>query len=90
MTPLFHPKDPKITAADRGRLAPHLGNAKYAQRWLKTNPTLDDVRRAILIVLDADRSPMGRGILLALLRRHRNIEGSELEARIVTRMNSKK
>lgn len=87
---LFHPHNPKITAADRGRLSPHLGNAKYVQRWLKTNPTLEDVRRAIILVLDADRSPMGRGILLALLRRHRNIEASILEGRILTYLNSKR
>ena len=84
MKPLFHPKDPAVTDAHRKRIAPVIGNTKFALQWLQTDPPINDVRRAILIELDDARGPMRRGVLQVLLRRLRHLESAELEARIIS------
>lgn len=90
MKPLFHPKDPAVTDAHRKRIAPAISNTKFALQWLQGNPSKDDVQRAILIELDDSRGPLRRGVLLVLLRRLRQLESSELEARILTYLKAKK
>lgn len=89
MKPLFHPHDPKITAADRKRLAPLISNAKFALEWLRTNPSKQDIQRAILIEMDDPRGPLTRNVLHTLMRRLRNIENTELETRIVNYLKAK-
>lgn len=90
MKPLFHPKDPAVTDAHRKRIAPAIGNTKFALQWLQTDPPIDDVQRAILIELDDARGPMRRGVLQVLLRRLRHMESSELEARIISYLKTKR
>lgn len=89
MKPLFHPKDPVVTDAHRKRIAPEISNTKFALQWLRTNPSKDDVQRAILIELDDTRGPLRRGVLQVLLRRLRQLESSELEARILAYLKRK-
>lgn len=90
MKPLFHPKDPVVTDAHRKRIAPAISNTKFALQWLQGNPSKDDVQRAILIELDDSRGPLRRGVLLVLLRRLRQLESSELEARILTYLKTER
>lgn len=90
MKSLFHPKDPVVTDAHRKRIAPAISNTKFALQWLQGNPSKDDVQRAILIELDDSRGPMRRGVLMVLLRRLRHLESSELEARIISYLKTKR
>lgn len=90
MKPLFHPHDPKITPADRERITPHIGNTKYCLKWLKDNPTKEDIQRGILLEMENGKPSLGRGVLYILLRRYRMMETWELEARILNRLNPKK
>lgn len=87
---LFHPFDPKITDLQRKRIASEISNTKFALAWLRTDPSVEDVRRAVLIELDDPRGPLRRGVLQVLLRRLRQLESSELEARIVKYLKSRK
>jgi hypothetical protein len=86
---LFDPQ-PAVTDKDRKRLAPRISNVKFAQEWLRWEPTITDVRKAILIELDDPRGPLRRPVLGVLLRRLRQLESSELEARIVNHLKSKR
>jgi hypothetical protein len=86
---LFDPQ-PIVTDKDRKRLAPRISNVKFAQEWLRWEPTITDVRKAILIELDDPRGPLRRPVLGVLLRRLRQLESSELEARIVNHLKSKR
>lgn len=87
---LFHPADPKVTEAHRKRITPEISNTKFALKWLQTNPSIDDVRRAILIELESSKGPMHRGVLQVLLRRHKHQESALLEERILKHLKSKK
>jgi hypothetical protein len=82
--------DPIVTDKDRQRIAPEISNTKFALQWLRTNPSITEVRKAILIELDDCRGPLRRGVLQVLLRRLRQLESSELEARIVKYLKSRK
>lgn len=86
---LFDPQ-PVVTDKDRKRLAPRVSNVKFAQEWLRGEPTIADVRKAILIELDDPRGPLRRPVLGVLLRRLRQLESSELEARIVKYLEKRK
>lgn len=86
---LFDPQ-PTITDKDRQRIAPEISNTKFALQWLRTNPSIIEVRKAIMIELDDSRGPLRRGVLQVLLRRLRQLESSELEARIVKYLKSRK
>lgn len=88
---LFDPyPQPKVTDKDRKRIAPAISNAKFALDWLKTDPSISDVRKAILIELEDARGPLRRPVLGILLRRLRQLESLELEARIVKYLKSRK
>jgi hypothetical protein len=86
---LFDPQ-PIVTDKDRQRIAPEISNTKFALQWLRTNPSLTVVQKAIMIELDDSRGPLRRGVLQVLLRRLRQLESSELEARIVKYLKSRK
>lgn len=86
---LFDPQ-PIVTDKDRQRIAPEISNTKFALQWLRTSPSIIEVRKAIMIELDDSRGPLRRGVLQVLLRRLRQLESSELEARIVKYLKSRK
>lgn len=85
---LFDPQ-PRITAADRLRITAEISNAQKVRQWLKTNPSHDDVKRAIVIECDNDRGPLRRDVLTYLLRRHSSIERSLLLACITEHLAAK-
>lgn len=86
---LFHPHDPKISDNHRKRISPEISNTKFALEWLRTNPSLEDVRRAIILELESCKGPMHRGVLQVLLRRHKHLESARLEDRIIAFLKQK-
>ena len=68
--PLF-PDTPKLTRADRHRLAPVIANAKACRKWLATDPSAVDIKRATLLEVESGRE---RGITTMLIVRLQKIE----------------
>lgn len=43
------PEQPKVSKEDTLRIFPRITNRKNTRDWLKTNPELEDLKRAVLI-----------------------------------------
>lgn len=89
MKKLF-PTTPKLTAADRARLLPHIGNTRTALRpWLRTHPPTDDLKRAVMLEVaraKADYDPLRsvqRGVLDLLLKAIQRNELGEIDTKIL-------
>lgn len=84
------PNTPHLTPAHRKRIAPHLGNVRTTLRpWLATNPSTDDLKRAVQIEVEQARDhyePLRaahRGVLDLLLRQIQRNERGEIDTRIL-------
>ena len=89
MTPDLLKHASKVTAADRGRLKPHLGNLKATLTWVRTYPPMDDLKRALLIEIATcmqSENPihrMSRGVMREIIRQIQKQERSDLDAYIL-------
>ena len=73
-TPRIFPDTPRVTKADVERLARFLGNLKIARKWVRTKPSEDDAKRAVLIELASGRDWQSRGIVSMLICHIQRIE----------------
>ena len=69
------PQTPKLTKVDKLRLDPRIANAKKCRKWLNTNPSNDDIKRAVLIEMRSGRDissrPIANILIIALQRSER-------------------
>lgn len=86
---IFPHNQPKLTKADVHRLAPYLGNSRVPlAAWLKTNPSLQDLKLAVMVEVERARmqpaplKSLGRGVLAALLKRIAQLELSIIDDNI--------
>lgn len=84
------PNQPKLLAADRARLLPHIGNTRTALRpWLATHPPTDDLKRAVMLEVErakATHDPLRavqRGVLDLLLKAIQRNELGDIDAKIL-------
>ena len=84
------PEQPKLSKADEARLMPHLGNVRTTlYPWLQTNPSTDDMKRAVLLEVKrakATHQPLltlKRGVLDMLIRYIQRNERGELDGMVV-------
>lgn len=89
MKPLF-PITPKLTARDRERLSPHIGNTRTALRpWLRTNPSTDDLKRAVMLEVERAKAKydplrsVQRGVICLLLKTIQRNELGDIDTRIL-------
>jgi hypothetical protein len=77
------PEQPKVSREDTFRIIGHIKNRNVLRAWIKTNPSTDDLKRAVLIevyrALNSTRSPLtaiSRGVcydlIVAIQKRERS------------------
>lgn len=77
------PEQPKVSKADTLRIFPKLSNRNVVRAWIRTNPELEDLKRAVLIevfrCIDSRRAPLtvlNRGVyqdlMAAIIKRERS------------------
>lgn len=86
---IFPHNQPKLTKDDRDRLLPNIANARVPlNAWLKTNPPLEDLKKALILEVERAKQQydpfhsLRRGVLPALLKRIQNVELSIIDANI--------
>jgi len=84
------PNQPKLLAADRARLLPHIGNTRTALRpWLATHPSTDDLKRAVILEVERAKAAYDpllsarRGVLDLLLKNIQRNELGDIDAKIL-------
>lgn len=89
------PTTPRLTKADAHRLVPHLGNVRTTLApWLKTNPSTDDLKRAVLLeirgakIKHAPLQSINRGVLKTLLKTIQRNELGEIDTAIMEELKS--
>lgn len=88
-TPRIFRDQPTLTKAQAAEIAQHVSNARIPLRqWLATNPSLDDLKRAVLVEVvrasgqDRPLASLGRGVLGLLMKRIQQLEYSAVDAAI--------
>lgn len=77
------PEQPEVSRDDALRIHPHLSNRNIVRKWIRTNPELEDLKRAVLIevfrCVNSRRAPlttMNRGVyadlMAAIMKRERS------------------
>lgn len=77
------PEQPQVSRDDTLRLIGHIKNRNVLRQWVKTNPTTDDLKRAVMIevfrALNSTRAPLtslSRGVcqdlIVAIQKRERS------------------
>lgn len=72
------PHTPTVSKAHRSLLAPHVANAKACRKWLKTDPPVEDIKRAVLMEIQSGRDTVSRGVAGMLLVRLQKLERREI------------
>jgi len=77
------PDQPKVSRDDTLRIFGHIKNRNVLRQWIKTDPSTDDLKRAVMIevfrALNSNRSPLtviSRGVcydlIVAIQKRERS------------------
>lgn len=84
------PEQPEVSRQDTISILPHIKNRTVLRKWIKTQPTLDDLKRAVLIEvfrsLNTNKSPLsaiGRGLCIDLIVAIQRMERSEINDNIM-------
>lgn len=90
------PNTPKLTAADRERLLPHIGNTRTTLRpWLATHPPTDDLKRAVALEVERAKGrynplkSVQRGVLDLLLKQIQRNELGDVDSKILNELKPK-
>lgn len=99
---IIFPEQPSVLREDTLRIYPFLSNRNILRDWIRTNPTLEDIKRAVLIEIfrcvQSRRAPLttiNRGVyqdlMAAIMKRERSsIDDSVMNAITEAHENWKK
>jgi hypothetical protein len=88
------PEQPEVSKADALRIHPHLSNRNVVRKWIRTNPELEDLKRAVLIevfrCVQSRRAPlttMNRGVYADLMAAIMKRERSSIDEAVMDTIN---
>jgi hypothetical protein len=84
------PDQPEVSREDTQRILPHVKNRNVIRKWIRTSPSVDDLKRAVLIEvfrsINSNKSPLsaiGRGVCIDLIVAIQRVERSAINDAIM-------
>lgn len=84
------PEQPDVSREDTMRILPHIKNRNVLRKWIKSQPTCDDLKRAVLIevfrAMNTHKAPLssiGRGVCIDLVVAIQRMERSAIDDNIM-------